>query len=104
MSLSVALFIYLSINLLTILHLFTRIHTQQLININYKGENITMFNNYEELLTIEELCEALYIGRNTAYALLNQGKIKAFKIGRTWKIPRIALEEYIIESAKIKKN
>lgn len=77
---------------------------QQLININYKGENITMFNNYEELLTIEELCEALYIGRNTAYTLLNQGRIKAFKIGRTWKIPRIALEEYIIESANIKKN
>ena len=41
--------------------------------------------------------ELLYIGKNTAYQLLNDGEIKAFRIGTTWKIPRSAVDEYIIE-------
>ena len=49
-----------------------------------------------EIITVEELMDALYIGKNTAYKLLNEGTIKAFRIGNTWKIPRAAVEEYII--------
>lgn len=55
-----------------------------------------MFDNYDDILTVEQLMEILFIGKNTAYKLLKKGKIKAFKIGRVWKIPRKALEEYII--------
>ena len=42
----------------------------------------------QDLITIEELCEVLAVGKNTAYKLLNNGEIPAFRIGRTWKIPR----------------
>ena len=62
-----------------------------------------MFNNYEDLLTLDDLCEILLIGRNTAYTLLNTNKIKAFKIGRSWRIPRSSIEEYIVESTKTNK-
>lgn len=48
-----------------------------------------------DLITIEELCEVLSIGRNTAYALLNTKKIKAFQIGRVWKIPMQSVEQFI---------
>ena len=44
--------------------------------------------------------ELLYIGKNTAYQLLNDGEIKAFRIGTTWKIPRSAVDEYIIEKCR----
>lgn len=54
-----------------------------------------MFENYDELLSIESLCELLNIGRNTAYRLLSSGEIKAFRIGRNWKIPRDAVQEFI---------
>ena len=47
-----------------------------------------------ELLTIEQLCERLFISRTTAYKLLKSGKIKAFKLG-TWKIPIKSVYEYI---------
>ena len=46
-------------------------------------------------LNVDELCEALEIGRNTAYNLLNSHEIHALKIGGTWKIPKESLEDYI---------
>lgn len=58
-----------------------------------------MFTDYGEIVTIETLCEMLEIGKNTAYSLLNNKKIKAFKIGRDWKIPRKAVEEYILNES-----
>lgn len=54
-----------------------------------------MLENYDALLTINELREVLNIGRNAAYELLNQGTIPAFRIGRCWKIPRESVEHYI---------
>ncbi len=47
-----------------------------------------------ELLTIEQLCERLFISPTTAYKLLQSGEIKAFKVG-TWKIPVFSVNEYI---------
>jgi len=55
-----------------------------------------MFNpiDQNELLSIEQLCERLFISPTTAYKLLQSGKIKAFKLG-TWKIPVKSVYEYI---------
>lgn len=44
---------------------------------------------------IDDLCDALNVGKNTAYALLNDGEINCFKIGNNWKIPASSVEEYI---------
>lgn len=50
-----------------------------------------------ELLSIEQLCERLFISPTTAYKLLQSGKIKAFKLG-TWKIPVKSVYDYINQS------
>ena len=55
-----------------------------------------MFENRDEILTVEELMELLYIGKNTAYDLLRSGQIKAFRIGKVWKVPREAITEFVI--------
>ena len=47
-----------------------------------------MFEEYNDILTIEEMCEILMIGRNAAYSLLNKGTLKDFRIGKVWKIPK----------------
>lgn len=60
-----------------------------------------MLNHYNDILTIKELCEILMIGRNRAYELLKTDQIHGFQLGRTWKIPRIAVEEYLKTQAKI---
>ena len=59
-----------------------------------------MFEQYPDILTVEEACEALRMGYNAVYDLLNEGKLKAYKNGRVWRIPKEALKEYIISSVK----
>lgn len=54
-----------------------------------------------DLITVDELCELLSIGRNSAYSLLNSGDIKAFRIGRIWKISRESVFEYIKRKSKL---
>ncbi|MDO4329073.1 MAG: helix-turn-helix domain-containing protein [Lachnospiraceae bacterium] len=60
-----------------------------------------MFNQYHDILTITDVCEILLIGRNRAYELLKTGEIHGFQLGRTWKIPKIALEEYLKKQANM---
>lgn len=50
---------------------------------------------YNDVITIEDLCEMLLIGKSTAYRLLRNHDIPAFKIGRIWKIPRESVTAYI---------
>lgn len=60
-----------------------------------------MENTSESLITVEELCEELMIGRNAAYSLLASRQIKGFRIGRIWKIPRESISRYIREQSKM---
>lgn len=54
-----------------------------------------MLNQYGDVITVEELCEVLLIGRNCAYGLLKTGEIRGFQIGRVWKIPKLSVEHYL---------
>lgn len=58
---------------------------------------MTMFNKYNDILTVDELCEVLNIGKNTAYKLLKNGDIKSIKIGRIYKIPKKNVKKYILK-------
>lgn len=60
--------------------------------------------NYNDMVSIDELCEMLSIGKNTAYDLLNRKEIAAFKIGRFWKIPRESVSNYVKERVKKEVN
>ena len=60
-----------------------------------------MTNDIGDLITIEELCEVLMIGKNAAYRLLSSGEIKSFRLGRKWKIPRASIDAYIRKQCKI---
>lgn len=53
----------------------------------------------DSIMTVYELMEALKIGKNLAYQLLNNGTIKGFRIGKSWKIPRKLLDDFIVDSA-----
>jgi excisionase family DNA binding protein len=55
-----------------------------------------MFDNHEDLVTIDGLTEMLFIGKNQAYKLLSSGSIKACKLGRAWRIPKSSVEEFIM--------
>lgn len=59
-----------------------------------------MFDEYPDILTVEEACEALRVGNNAMYELLNSGKIRAYKNGRVWRIPKNSIKEYICSNVK----
>lgn len=54
-----------------------------------------MFSEYPDLMSIEEVREALRIGRSTVYNLVRSGKIRYFKIGSVIRIPKNCLLDYI---------
>lgn len=54
--------------------------------------------NYEQLplsLTVTELAKVLRIGRNSAYQLVSDGTIRSIHVGRSIRIPRTALMQFM---------
>jgi excisionase family DNA binding protein len=49
--------------------------------------------------SVMELASVLHIGRNAAYALIKNGDIRCVRIGRTIRVPRSALLEYLERAA-----
>ena len=57
-----------------------------------------MYNDSEDLLTIltvAEVAELLYVGKNRVYELLASGELQGFRMGHVWKIPKESLASYI---------
>lgn len=55
-----------------------------------------IFREYPDVVSVEQMCEMLGgISAKTAYRLLRQNQIKHFKIGRTYKIPKLHIFEYL---------
>lgn len=49
------------------------------------------------VLTPRDVMDILDIGKNAAYALLNSGRLRGFRVGRSWRIAAEALEEFMME-------
>lgn len=60
-----------------------------------------MFETFDDILTIEELAEALKIGTSQAYKLVRSGSLKAFKEGKDWKISKLAVINYVMRQSGI---
>lgn len=63
-----------------------------------------LISDYGPLLNLDELSEILSVEKATAGRLCREKKIKAFKCGREWRIPTIAVEEYIIRESNCDKQ
>lgn len=61
-----------------------------------------MLESYEDILTVDEACATLKIGKNALYDLLNSRTLKAMRNGRVWQIPKTAVQEYIVKAVWIK--
>ena len=56
-----------------------------------KSTNITT----TDVLTVKELAVLLRVGINNAYRLVRTGVISNVRVGRQYRIPRKAVEEYL---------
>ena len=49
----------------------------------------------KRVYTIEEVVEMLQVTRRTVYNYIKEGKLKAVKVGKYWRITNKALEEFL---------
>ncbi len=54
-----------------------------------------MFTAYPDVLTVNQVAEALGIGKNKAYELINNKVISSRRIGRRILIPKVCLIDFI---------
>lgn len=53
-----------------------------------------------EVLSPQELSAVLNLGRDSTYALLNDGTIGSVRVGRRWLVPRMAVERFLCQAYK----
>lgn len=54
-----------------------------------------MFSNYPDVLTVEQVAEALNICIGLAYRLIKEGQLGYKRIGRRILVPKVCLVDYI---------
>ena len=62
------------------------------------ASNLTQANNSAVIpvfLTVEQVAKRLYVGRSTAYNMVNSGEIPSIRFGRLIRVPVSALDQYL---------
>ena len=54
-----------------------------------------MFRDYPDVVSVEQMSEMLGISTKTAYRLLKDNEIRHFRVGRTYKIPKLHILSYL---------
>ena len=56
-----------------------------------------LFSEYPDVVNIKQMCTMLGgISQKTAYRLLEDGDIRHLKIGKSFKIPKVCIIEYLL--------
>ena len=63
--------------------------------------NANYFEKLPPVLRVRDLGPILAVSDNTAYALVRNGQIRSVRIGRSYRIPRDAVAEYLMYGADI---
>lgn len=57
-----------------------------------------MFKDYPDILTVEQVAEALHISKNSAYRLIHDKSIGCKRIGRKIIVPKRCLIDYTLSA------
>ena len=63
-----------------------------------------MFDKYSDIMTAEEAAKELHVSRNHIYDLLREGQLHGHQKGRVWKIPKIALIDYVMDKGQVSRE
>lgn len=55
----------------------------------------TMFRHYPDALTPAQVQEMLGVGRRMTYGLLRRGEIQSVRMGRLYRVPKVAVIDYL---------
>ena len=59
-----------------------------------------MFDQYSDIMDVYSVADELHISRNRVYKLLKSGELHGHQEGHVWKIPKIALINYVMERSQ----
>ena len=62
-----------------------------------------MFDEYEDIMLVPDVQEALQVGRNRVYQLVQEGSIKAIRLGKGWRIPKKSVIDFVMTQAGLNK-
>ena len=65
------------------------------LKISGKEAYYLMLREFPDIMNINEMCKALSVSTKTGYKLLQEGKINAIKVGRTYRIPKVHVLAYL---------
>lgn len=54
-----------------------------------------MLEDYHDVITVDEMCRILRIGKNSAYMLLKNGEIRSRRLRNKYIIPKLELINYL---------
>ena len=57
-------------------------------------------SEYSDVLTVSDLMKILKIGKNTVYRLLKENTIRSPKIGRSYRIPKKYVTDFLLSAQK----
>ena len=55
----------------------------------------SVLKDYPDVLTVEEMSQALGVSTKTGYRLIRENKIEHLKVGRSYRIPKTHLLSYM---------
>lgn len=62
-----------------------------------KQEIVAVFNEYPDIVEVELLCKMLGgISKKLVYRLLAENEIHSVRVGRSYKIPKVCIIDYLI--------
>lgn len=61
----------------------------------YKKGGINMLEQYNDVISVDQVCEILHIGRNTVYTLLKTNRIRNIRVGNKYIIPKRSIIDFL---------
>lgn len=61
---------------------------------------IELFEEYPDVMTVQQVRKALGVGRTAVYRLLENHEIDCFMIGNAYKVPKTCLLEFVQRNSK----
>jgi len=61
----------------------------------YNPQSIKRLSDYPDILNVDEVSELLGVSTKTVYKLLREGKIEKRSVGRTFRIPKINVTDFL---------
>lgn len=63
-----------------------------------------MFRHYPDALTPAQVQEMLGVGRRMTYRLLRKGEIQSVRMGRLYRVPKVAVIDYLCAADNTEKT